>query len=164
MTSDELDMHRSKIEIKIDDLADGEIKRLLSAHFSLMHKYSPSEHIHALDPNSLSEEFMTFFSATINGELAGCGALKELDHEHAEVKSMKTSMAYLRKGFACEILSRILQVAQTREYLKISLETGSSDAFLPARKLYEQFGFKQCGPFGDYVLNPYSTCYEKHLS
>jgi putative acetyltransferase len=120
MTSDKLGMHRSKIEIKVDDLADG--------------------------------------------ELAGCGALKELDHEHAEVKSMKTSMAYLRKGFACEILSRILQVAQTREYLKISLETGSSDAFLPARKLYEQFGFKQCGPFGDYVLNPYSTCYEKHLS
>lgn len=120
MTSDELGMHSSKIKIKVDDLADG--------------------------------------------ELADCGALKALDHQHAKVKSMKTSIAYLRKRFASEILSRILQVAQTTEYLKTSLETGSSDAFSPARKLYEQFGFKQCGPIGDYVLNPYSTYYEKNLS
>jgi nitronate monooxygenase len=164
MTREALGLHSHKVEIEIDDLADGEVERLLREHLRLMHKYSPPDSIHALDPNALRRESITFFSARIANTLAACGALKELNREHAEIKSMKTSKDYLRKGIAREMLSHILQVAQTREYLKVSLETGSSEAFLPARNLYEQFGFKQCRPFADYVFDPYSTYYEMDLS
>lgn len=154
----------SKIEIKTDDLADGAIEGLLREHLRQMHDYSPPDSVHALDPDSLRDASITFWGAWVENELAACGALKETHSDHAEIKSMKTSKQHLRKGIAKEILNHILVEARARAYSRVSLETGANDVFLPARKLYEQFGFEECGPFGDYQQDPYSTYYTKELS
>jgi putative acetyltransferase len=93
----------------------------------------------------------------------GCGALKELDARHGEIKSMRTAASHLRQGVAAGILRHILKVAEQRSYVRLSLETGSVEAFAPARNLYARFGFEVCGPFADYVLDPHSVFMSKAL-
>ena len=89
--------------------------------------------------------------------MLGCGALKEIDPEHGEVKSMRTPQALRRRGAGRAVLIHILSEARRRGYKRLSLETGSMDVFLPAQKLYESFGFTFCGPFADYKPDPYSV-------
>lgn len=93
----------------------------------------------------------------LGGLLLGCGALKELDRKHGEIKSMRTPAALRRKGAGRAILAHIIAVARSRAYERLSLETGAMDAFKPAQKLYESFGFTRCGPFGDYRNDPNSV-------
>lgn len=104
-----------------------------------------------------SKPEVTFWSAWDQGELAGCGAMKELDSEHGEIKSMRTSSAHLRKGVAKQLLEHIIGEAKQRGYQRLSLETGSMEAFEPARRLYENFGFEYCLPFSDYTDDPLSS-------
>lgn len=105
----------------------------------------------------------TIWSAWINGKLAGCGALKELDVTHGEIKSMRTARTHLRQGVAAGLLTHILAIAKRRGYSRISLETGTPEAFAPARRLYEKFGFQPCAPFADYKAGPFSVCMTKTL-
>ena len=151
------------LKVKIDDLADGAVAKLLQEHLEEMRLYSPQESIHALDVAALSHPSLTFWSAWAEEDLAGCGALKEMDASQAEIKSMRTSRQYLRKGVAAQLLECMLAEAKARSYNIVSLETGTNEAFVPARKLYERFGFIECGPFGGYSLDPYSTYYTKLL-
>jgi len=149
--------------IKIDDLRGPEIAALLEDHLHSMTLHSPPESIHALDLEGLRKPEITFWSAWENDELLGCGALKELDKNHAEVKSVKTASAHLRKGVAQKIMLHILEVAKTRGYTRLSLETGSMEAFLPARKLYEALGFTYCSPFAGYIEDDNSMFMTKSL-
>ncbi|HZS44675.1 MAG TPA: GNAT family N-acetyltransferase [Blastocatellia bacterium] len=151
------------MEIKIDDLTGPEIQKLLQEHLQSMFLYSPPESVHALGLEGLRKPDITFWSAWENGELLGCGALKELDPRHGEIKSMRTASAHLRKGVASNLLNHIIEEAQRRKYSRLSLETGSGEAFEPARKLYLSFGFNYCGPFADYVEDPYSVFMMKEL-
>jgi putative acetyltransferase len=75
----------------------------------------------------------------------------------AEVKSMRTVEAHLRKGVAARMLAHIVQVARDRGFERLCLETGTAPAFAPARALYERHGFRYCGPFADYVEDPFSV-------
>ncbi len=152
------------IEIKKDDLSDGTIEKLLSAHLQEMYKYSPPESIHALDPKALRDTAVTFWAARIDGKLAGCGALKKLGSRYGEVKSMKTDTEHLRKGVAKQLLQAIINEAKKLGYSKIFLETGSHEAFQPAINMYEKNGFVECGPFGDYENDPYSKFFKKKLN
>ena len=145
------------MDIIIDDLTGPEIHALLQEHLNSMKLYSPPESIHALDLDSLRQPEITFWTIWENGELLGCGALKELDSQHGEIKSMRTAERHRRKGAARAMLAHILSEAQKRGYKRLSLETGSHDAFAPARSLYASFGFAHCDPFADYVLDPYSV-------
>ena len=145
------------MKIRLDDLKGGEVVSLLEEHYRDMLLHSPPESVHALDTESLHSASICFWSAWIDGELAGCGALKELDKTHGEIKSMRTSLSFLRKGVAEKILVKIIDEAQRRGYTKLSLETGSMQVFIPARKLYEKFGFDYCPPFADYVDDPNSV-------
>ncbi|MEZ5477596.1 MAG: GNAT family N-acetyltransferase [Thiolinea sp.] len=147
------------MDISIDNLSDGAVTGLLNAHLQEMYKYSPPESVHALDQEKMHDPSVTFWSARIDGELAGCGALKELSPTSGEIKSMKTAGVFLRKGVASQILEAILAEAKQRSYLDLSLETGSNEAFKPAIKMYEKYGFTECGPFGDYKPDPYSKFY-----
>jgi putative acetyltransferase len=122
-----------------------------------MFLHSPPESVHALDLEALRRPEITFWTAWQAGELLGCGALKALDAAHGEIKSMRTAKRHLRKGVAAALMRHILREARERGYRRLSLETGSPDAFLPARAMYERFGFEECGPFGDYVEDPYSV-------
>jgi putative acetyltransferase len=119
--------------------------------------------VHALDLEGLRRPEITFWTAWENGELLGCGALKELDSEHGEIKSMRTAARHLRKGVARKLLEHIIAEAQRRCYTRLSLETGSMEAFEPARRLYAGFGFAYCAPFADYVEDPYSVFMTREL-
>ena len=145
------------MRIEIDDLSRPAIHALLNEHLQSMYELSPPESVHALDLEKLRKPEITFWSVWEGALLIGCGALKELDPKHGEVKSMRTPIALRRKGAGRAILAHIIEVARSRDYERLSLETGSHQAFRPAQKLYESFGFTYCGPFGEYVDDPNSV-------
>ena len=142
------------MHIKIDDLSGPEVIDLLEEHLQHMINVTPAESVHALDIEALKKPEITFWSVWGGSELVGCGALKELDSQHAEIKSMHTASSHLGKGVASHLLEYILTEARRRKYKRVSLETGSFDAFKPARNLYTKFGFIYCEPFSDYIKGP----------
>ena len=151
------------MHIKIDHLQGPEIQALLQEHLDSMKLYSPAESMHALDIEALRKPEITFWTAWEKGDLLGCGALKELDPQHGEIKSMRTSARHRRQGVAAAMLTHILEAAGRRGYKRLSLETGSNEAFAPARSLYAAFGFTSCGPFADYSLDPNSVFMTRQL-
>ncbi|GJM82523.1 GNAT family N-acetyltransferase [Paenibacillus timonensis] len=151
------------LTIKLDDLSGPEIRAFIGEHLANMAETSPPESIHALNVDGLKKSDVTFWSAWIDGELVGCGALKELDGEHGEVKSMRTSIPHRGKGVARQVLAYLLEEAARRGYRRVSLETGSMEAFVPARRLYESFGFTYCEPFADYAEDPNSVFMTKAI-
>lgn len=153
----------SRLQIKIDDLSGPEIRELLQEHLASMRQISPPESGHALPTEELRKPEITFWTAWERGELLGCGALKQLDAYHGEIKSMRTSARHLRKGVARALLHYIIGEAGRRGYRRLSLETGSMKAFEPARQLYARTGFTFCGPFADYVEDPNSVFMTKEL-
>jgi putative acetyltransferase len=151
------------LQIRADDLSGSEIIKLLQEHLRCMALVSPPESRHALDLDGLRKPDITFWSAWNASDLAGCGAIKQLNERHGEIKSMRTAYAFLRKGVASQILRHIIDEAKCRRYNRLSLETGSMDYFEPARKLYSSFGFARCGPFGSYIQDPNSVFMTKEI-
>jgi putative acetyltransferase len=152
-----------RLRIAVDDLQGPEVRRLLSEHLHNMTLHSPPESIHALDISGLRAPDVTFWAAWDGDELLGCGALKELDPAHGEIKSMRTASAHLRKGVARALLTHILDEARRRGYARVSLETGTAAAFEPAQRLYASAGFACCEPFSSYVEDPYSVFMTREL-
>jgi putative acetyltransferase len=144
-------------EIKQDDLTGPEIAELLKEHLQCMYMHSPPESVHALPIEELRSPDVTFWSVWEDGELLGCGALKELSAQHGEIKSMRTVARHLRKGVGRAVLSHIIAEAKRRGYSRLSLETGSMAAFEAARLLYARAGFIYCEPFADYIEDPNSA-------
>lgn len=151
------------MEIRKDDLSGTEIQQFLMLHLEKMHELSPPESVHALDLSGLSTPNVTVWSVWIEGELAGCGALKQIGASHGEIKSMRTAEKFIRQGVAANLLAHILQESRRRKYSRLSLETGSEAQFQPAQRLYERFGFEACEPFADYVDDPNSLFYTRVL-
>jgi len=145
------------IVISEDDLRGPEIVALLNAHLDTMRQHTPPESVHALDLEALRKPEITFWTVWDESQLLGCGALKELDEDHGEIKSMHTAAAARGRGVARGLVEHILDEARRRSYKRLSLETGSPEAFAPARELYSAFGFRFCGPFGDYAYDPFSV-------
>lgn len=145
------------MHIRLDDLRGSEIAALLEAHLDLMRATSPPESTHALDLDGLRRPEITFWTVWDGDQLLGCGALKELDPTHGEIKSMHTAAAARGRGVARQMLAHIVAEARARGYRRLSLETGSMAAFAPARGLYAGFGFTFCEPFADYRLDPNSV-------
>jgi putative acetyltransferase len=148
------------MHIIIDDLSGPEIRALLETHFAGMLASSPPGSCHFLDFDGLNAADVTFWSiwtdAGKDAYLMGCGALKELSVQHGEIKSMRTAAAYLGKGVGTHVLRHIITEAKVRGITRLSLETGSSPDFDAAHALYRNHGFAYCGPFGDYVVDPFS--------
>jgi putative acetyltransferase len=145
------------MEIRVDDLSGAQILALLDEHLRCMAMVSPPESRHALNLDGLRQPGITFWTIWNDSELAGCGALKELDATHGEIKSMRTAYAFQRKGVASQMLRHIIDEAKRRGYRRLSLETGSMRYFDPARRFYAKFGFQSCGPFGSYREDPNSV-------
>jgi putative acetyltransferase len=144
------------MKIEIDNLEGEGVFKLLEEHLADMHATSPPESIHALDIKSLKSPDIMFWCARENGEALGCIALKKLTPVHAEIKSMRTTEAIRGKGVGSSLLEHLLAEVADRGYESVSLETGSQDFFIPARRLYERFGFEYCEPFSDYKIDPNS--------
>jgi len=146
------------MDIRLDrDLTDHRIIGLLQEHLRDMARHSPPESIHALDLDGLRRPELSFWTVWDGEDLLGCGALKQLDAAHGEIKSMRTANAHRRRGVAAAMLRHLLDQAAARSYRRLSLETGSMAAFEPARRLYASFGFDFCGPFDSYVDDPNSV-------
>jgi len=149
--------------IRVDDVTGPEICSLVREHLQGMSSLSPPESVHALGLAALRAPEITFWSAWLQGDLAGCGALKALDAAHGEIKSMRTASRHLRKGVAAALVSHIIDEARRRSYRRLSLETGAVEGFAPAHRLYERFGFVRCGPFANYREDPFSVCMTREL-
>jgi putative acetyltransferase len=144
------------VNIVVDDLSGPEVAALLEEHTAEMRRISPLESKHALDLDGLRRPEITFWTVRDGDALLGCGALHELDARHGEIKSMRTSRAYARRGVASTLLRHIIDAARHRSYRHLSLETGSMSFFVPAHRLYEKHGFVACGPFAGYRDDPNS--------
>jgi putative acetyltransferase len=151
------------MEIRIDDLTGAEIAALLTEHLECMAQVSPPESRHALDLERLRRPDITFWTMWDGPQLAGCGALNELDSAHGEVKSMRTARTCLRRGVARSLLQHIIAEAKRRGYRRLSLETGSMPYFEPARSLYRQAGFNECAAFVGYRPDPNSTFFTREI-
>ena len=151
------------MEIRVDDLRGTAIAALLEEHLRGMRRHTPPESVHALDLEGLRRPEITFWTVWQDAELLGCGALKALDAQHGEIKSMRTASAHLRKGVATRLMRHILEESKRRSYVRLSLETGSGAPFEPALALYRDFGFRPCGPFADYIDDPFSVFMTREL-
>lgn len=146
-----------KLVIAVDDPRARDVQALLDAHLAFARSVTPPEDVHALDIEGLLDPAITFFSARLDGKLLGVGALKQLDQSHAELKSMHTIEPARGRGVGRAMVDHLLSVAIDRNCQRVSLETGSMDAFVPARSLYAKAGFEPCGPFADYNVSPSSA-------
>lgn len=144
--------------IALDDPRADDVRALLDRHLSFAHEVTPPGHVHALEIAGLLDPSVTFFSARRDGALLGVGALNQIDASHAELKSMHTLEAARGQGVGRAMVEHLLSVAVDRNCRRVSLETGTMEAFAPARAMYEKVGFLPCEPFGKYTANPNSTC------
>jgi putative acetyltransferase len=146
------------MKIRLDDLTGPQIHALLEEHLADMHSQSPPESVHALDLTRLRQPEIRFWTMwSDDSQLMGCGALKRLDAQHGEIKSMRTSRDFRRSGVGRQMLAHIIDEARREGLQRLSLETGTQPGFEAARRLYAAFGFVECGPFEGYVLDPNSV-------
>jgi putative acetyltransferase len=144
------------LEFRIDDLSGAETRTLVARHLAGMHASSPPESVHALGIEQLKRPGVTFWSAWLGGEIVACGALKVLDAERGELKSMRVADLFLGRGFGRAMLGHLIDQARRYGLKSLWLETGSGAAFVPALRLYESAGFVRCSPFEGYVEDPFS--------
>lgn len=145
------------LRFHLDDLAGSEIRALIALHLAGMHASSPPGSVHAFDLAKLKHPDVTFWSVWDGEALAGCGALKRLDAERVEIKSMRVAGTHLGRGVGRAILDHLLAEAKAMGARSVWLETGSTPEFVAALRLYESAGFTRCGPFDGYVDDPFSV-------
>lgn len=150
--------------IAAEDPRAADVRALLETHLELMNALSPPEEVHALDVDALTHPSVTFVGCRAGGVLLGVGALKDLGDGHGELKSMHTAAAARGRGVGTAILDHLVALAAAGGMTRLSLETGTPEAFAPARSLYARRGFAECGPFGDYALSPWSTFMSRSLA
>ncbi|MFJ4161231.1 GNAT family N-acetyltransferase [Microbacterium testaceum] len=149
--------------IRPDDLSGDATRALVAAHLAGMLENTPVESVHALDVDRLAADGVTVWSAWVDDELAGIGACKDLDDGRAELKSMRVVEAFLGQGIGRAILRHIMDDARERGIRSLWLETGSTDDFVPARRLYASEGFVECPAFAPYAPDPLSTFMSREL-
>ena len=152
------------MKIEEDDPHRPAVTRLLKAHLELMRSLSPPESVHALDLDALCAPSVTFWTAREGDQTLACGALRELDPTHGEIKSMHTSSLTRGRGLGEAMLRHIMNVARERGYERLSLETGRPETFGAAQRLYARHGFSECPPFADYTDDPFSLCMSLDLT
>jgi putative acetyltransferase len=145
------------LKFVLDDLSGEPTRALIARHLAGMRANSPPESVHALEIDKLRAPDVIFWSAWSGKDIAGCGALKRLDERRGELKSMRVADPFLGQGVGRALLNHLTSEARARGLASLWLETGSSSAFTPALRLYETAGFVRCGPFGDYLDDPFSV-------
>jgi putative acetyltransferase len=143
--------------LDVDDPRREDVRALLERHLHFARTVTRPEDVYALELDALLDPAITLYSVRVDGELLGVGAIKLLDPEHAELKSMHTEVAARRRGVGRALVDHLVAVAAARGVRRVSLETGAGEAFAPARSLYVAAGFAPCGPFGDYPESPNSA-------
>ncbi|MGY5766053.1 GNAT family N-acetyltransferase [Brachybacterium sp. DNPG3] len=159
------DARADALRIGRADLDDPGLQALLAEHVADMHAITPAEEsCHVLDLDALRRPEVQQWEARIGADVVGTLALVDLGGGHEELKSMRTSSVHRGRGIARRMLEAVLADARERGVVRVSLETGTEDAFAPARALYLSSGFVACDPFGDYVPDPLSVFLTRDLS
>ena len=127
-----------------------EVNDLLKNHFIELRAASPEGSAHVLDIPGLKIPSIKFWSLWTNNRLIGCGALKFLETDHGEFKSIRVHDAFRKKGYGIKVINHLIYEAQKLNIKKLSIETGAGDFFIPARKLFDKCGFEICEPFAHY--------------
>ena len=153
-------MTKNDYNIVEDDLTRPAVQKLIALHLAEARSWSPACKVHAMEPARLSETDVTFYTAWCDGELAACGALKELGSRKGELKSMRAAPNFRGKGAGVAVLQHLVAEAKRRGYCWLGLETGDVEEFQPAIRFYKKFGFKRCDAFGDYISDEFSLCME----
>ncbi len=135
-----------------------EVNDLLNKHFIELRSVSPEGSVHVLDIPGLKISSIKFWSLWENEQLIGCGALKFLGENHGEFKSIRISDKFRKNGLGIKIITHLINEAKKLNVKRISVETGSGDFFVPARKLFKKCGFEPCKPFAHYKEDP-NSCY-----
>jgi putative acetyltransferase len=152
-----------EIVITNENSLTDELGQILQAHWLFCTSSTPIEHVYALDASKLFSPDITVFGARIDGELVGVGAMRRLDTEHAELKSMHTLAKSRGLGVGKAMVAHIEEFARRSGIERMSLETGTNEAFRPARELYKSLGYQSCDAFGDYVLSEDNMCMTKSI-
>lgn len=152
------------IELRVDDLSSPDVQALVAGHLAAMRGHSPPGHAHALAVDDLRHPDITVWTAWSQGALCGCGALKRLDADHGEIKSMRTAEGFVRRGVGQHLLDGIVQAAVARGWRRLSLETGTGEPFAAAHRLYLRNGFRWCGPFGTYTATGFNVFMTRTLA
>ena len=139
-----------------------EVLELLNKHFIELRSVSPEGSTHVLDIEGLKDQNIKFWSLWEGNLLMGCGALKFLNKEHGEFKSIRVDDRFRKKDNGIKILKHLIFEAKKLNIKRISVETGTGDFFTPARKLFNKCGFKLCKPFAHYKEDP-NSCYMSML-
>ena len=147
-----------------DNFDDPQVNELLTKHFIELRSVSPTGSTHVLDIQGLKDQSIKFWSLWENDELIGCGALKFLDENHGEFKSIRVADKFRKKGTGEKIFDHLIKKAKEIGIKKISIETGSGKYFEPARKLFKKFNFQLCKPFAHYKDDPNSCFYTKDIN
>lgn len=145
-------------------VTNASVVKMLEQHLEDMYATSPAESVHALDLSELKQDDIRFWTLWESDRLCGCGAIKRLSSNHGELKSMRVANYYRQRGMGAKILHNLQADAAQIGITRLSLETGSMGFFLPARRLYQKFGFVECAPFGQYRPDPNSVFMTKQLS
>ena len=145
------------------ELARDDVRTLLGQHFAEMRAGSPPEACHVLPVDGLMDPAIRFFTIRENGNLLGCGALKRLEPGHGEIKSMRTTNSALGRGIGKALLDHIVAAARAEGMSRLSLETGSTEQFAAALKLYEREGFEPGEPFAGYADTPFTRFFTKEI-
>ena len=141
-----------------------EVNKLLNEHFIELRAASPQGSAHVLDIPGLKVSSIKFWSLWNEGKLFGCGALKFLDKDHGEFKSIRIHNDFRNKGNGIKIIEHLIEEAKKLKIKRISLETGAGKFFDPARKLFKKCDFKLCEPFAHYKKDVNSIYFTKHLN
>lgn len=149
--------------VALEDPRAPDVVALLERHLVFARSESPPEDAHALDVEGLHGPGISFFTLRREGALLAVGALRRLDGDHAEIKSMHTAEGHRGQGLASRMLAHLLTHARREGFSRVSLETGSMDSFAPARALYRRAGFVECPPFGDYLPSGWSMFFTRAL-
>jgi len=139
------------------------VNELLIKHFIELRSVSPADSTHVLDIAGLKDQSIKFWSLWKNNEIIGCGALKFLEKNHGEFKSIRVTDKFRKTGIGEKLIDHLIEEAKKLEVSKLSIETGAGEFFLPARKLFSKFGFKACPPFAHYKEDPNSCYYTLNL-
>ena len=151
------------ITFHADDLDSLDVQYLVELHYAQLRSISPPDACHVLPAVGLRDAAVTLWSARDDGKLVGVGALKELARDHGEVKSMRTAPEALGRGVGRAMIRHIIAEARSRGYKRLSLETGNTEPFKPALRLYESEGFEPWGPFAGYGDIPFSSFLTRRL-
>tara|TARA_B100001093_G_C26813841_1_gene1008785 strand:+ start:1603 stop:2070 length:468 start_codon:yes stop_codon:yes gene_type:complete len=147
-----------------DNFDHPEVNHLLQKHFIELRAASPKGSAHVLDIPGLKTPSIKFWSLWENNKLMGCGALKFLEKNHGEFKSIRVHDNFRGKGYGIKVINHLIEEAKKFDIKRLSIETGAGEFFAPARKLFDNSGFKPCSPFAHYKEDVNSLYFTKHLN